>query len=217
MSFKKLSLAFMAMFAFLCSGFVTSSYLNKALASKAQSEIDEQAKNAVKTMYPAFMNLINEGATKESTAAFFKEYFDTSAIYTSFCGKPNPSFEGPLIDFLLWRLSTATLQKVKQYSLGNNFQVISNKSKIITVKCVLEAAKDDEVELEVIFSKSEGKLGKVVEVRVLSIPLIGSAKSVMGKYYESKGIKINALPPEERAQKGCAALEDFLKANPINN
>ena len=211
MLLKKFFLAIMTMFAFLCSGFISESYFNKATADSSRTDLETNAENRIKEMYPEFINLVNEGANKNSMMKFALDNLDTTAISKNFCGEKNDKLIESLVNFLLWRLKTATLQTVKEYKLGNDFYITEKKS-TISVKCVLNG-KNDNVDMVVIFSKNGLNLGKIREIIVLNIPLIDGAKSVMRKYYEKNGIKINALPPKERAQKGCEALDNFVKEN----
>jgi len=214
MLLKRFSLAILAMTAFLCSGFVSESYLNTAIASNSESNLQTNAKNKIKEMYPKFISLVNEGANEQSMMKFALENLDTIAISKNFCGEKNDKLVGALVNFLLWRLKTATLQTVKEYKLGNDFHVVEKKS-TVSVKCVLNG-KSDNVDMSVIFSKEGENIGKIREIIVLNIPLIDGAKSVMRKYYERKGIKINALTASQRAEKGCEALDTFVKENARN-
>ena len=211
MSLKKISLAMMAMVAFLCSGFVSESYLNKAIAGTAESDLQSIVEGKIKTMYPEFIDLVSKGANEQSMMKFALTNLDTIAISKSFCGEKNDKLIESLVKFLLWRLKTATLQTVKEYKLGNEFHVIEKKS-TVSGKCVLNG-KNDNVDMSVIFSKDGKNLGKIREIIVLNIPLIDGAKSVMRKYYEKNGIKINSLTPDQRAEKGCEALDNFVREN----
>lgn len=203
-----------AMIAFFCSGFVSESYLNKAIANSEKSDLQPTSENKIKKMYPEFISLVNKGTNEKSMMKFALDNLDTAEISKNFCGEKNDKLIESLVNFLLWRLKTATLQTVKEYKLGDDFHVVEKKS-TISVKCVLNG-KNDNVDMSVIFSKEGNNIGKIREIIVLNIPLIDGAKSVMRKYYEQKGIKINALTASQRAEKGCEALDTFVKENARN-
>lgn len=214
MSLKKFSLGLIAMFAFFCSGFVTESYLNRAIAGAEKSKSQISAETKIKEIYPKFITLIDKGAKEQDMTDFALNNLDTDAISKNFCGEANKKLTESLIKFLLWRLKTEALQSVKEYKLGDNFQVVEKKS-TVSVKCLLNG-KTDTVDMTILFSKNGSELGKIREIIVLNIPLIDGAKSVMRKYYEKNGIKINSLSPSERANKGCEALNNFIKENAGN-
>lgn len=211
MSLKKISLAMTAMFAFLCSGFISESYLNKAIANSQKTDLQTTAENKIKEMYPEFINLVEKGANEQSMMKFALNNLDTTAISKNFCGEKNDKLIESLVNFLLWRLKTATLQAVKEYKLGSNFHTVEKNSTLST-KCILNG-KNDNVDMSVIFSKDGSNLGKIREIIVLNIPLIDGAKSVMRKYFEKNGIKINALTSNERAKRCREALDNFVKEN----
>ena len=162
MLLKRFSLAILAMTAFLCSGFVSESYLNKAIASNSESNLQTNAENKIKEMYPEFISLVNEGANEQSMMKFALENLDTIAISKNFCGEKNDKLVESLVNFLLWRLKTATLQTVKEYKLGNDFHVVEKKS-TVSVRCVLNG-KSDNVDMSVIFSKEGENIGKIREI-----------------------------------------------------
>ena len=141
---------------------------------------------------------------------FAKRNMDTAAISKRFCGADNEKLIKTIIKFLIWRLKTEAIQSVKEYTLDDNMQAVS-KSKIVEVKCKLNKKASDPINMTVAFSMKGKNLGKIREIKVLEIPLIESAKTPMKKYFESKGIKIDAIKdPNERANQCCSGLEYFI-------
>ncbi len=208
---KKFGLAVMALLAFFCSGFVSESYVNKAIASSQENSIEKEAESKVKEIYPEFIKIVKNGANESEITAFAERNMDTVAISKRFCGAKNDKLIKTIIKFLIWRLKTEAIQTVTDYSLGDGMKSIS-KGKKVSVKCMLKKQATDPVEMIVTFSKNGDKLGKIVELVVVSIPLIEGARTPIKKYFEGKGIKINTIKdPAKRAQLSCDALEDFIK------
>ena len=211
MFMKRFVPAAMAMFAFFCSGFVSESYLNRAIAETSKAETTTAAENKVKSMYPEFMELVKNGVNEAELTKFAKKNFDTEAISKRFCGEKNDKLIKTIIKFLIWRLKTEALQSVKGYILEDEIQSI-DKGKSVCAKCKLKG-KTDTINMNVIFSKFGKTIGNITELVILEIPLIEGAKVPMKKYFEENGIKINKLKPAERAEKSCFALEEFIQEN----
>ena len=206
-------LAFSAGVVFLCSEIVTGSCLNEAVASAERSSVEDSARGKVKAIYPEFLDIVNAGADEVKMTAFAEKNMDTAAISKRFCGANNDKLIKTIIKFLIWRLKTEAIQSVKDYSLDSNMQAIS-KGKTVEVRCKLNKKASDPVNMTVLFSKDGANLGKVREIKDLEIPLIEGAKTPMKKYFEANGIKIDAIKnPEERAEKCCLALDDFIKGH----
>ncbi len=210
---KNCKLAFTAGAVFLCLGIVAGSCLNEAVAGAEKSGVEESARDKVKAIYPEFMDIVNAGADEVKMTAFAEKNMDTAAISKRFCGANNDKLIKTIIKFLIWRLKTEAIQSVKDYSLDNNMQAIS-RGKMVEVKCKLNKKASDPVNMTVSFSKDGSELGKIREIKVLEIPLIEGAKTPMKKYFEANGIKIDAIKnPDERAEKCCLALDDFIKGH----
>lgn len=185
--------------------------LNIAKSAVPSAEVEKSAVNKVKEIYPEFIDIVKAGANEITMTNFAEKNMDTTAISKRFCGAGNEKLVRTIIKFLIWRLKTEAIQSVKDYSLSDNIKAIS-KSKMVEVKCKLNKKATDPINMTVAFSINGKNLGKIREIKVLEIPLIESAKTPIKKYFESNGIKIDAIKnPEERAEKCCLALEDFIK------
>ncbi len=199
-----------AVLTIMLAGAVTYICFNAAQAESGKAEIEKSAKAKVKEIYPEFINIVKAGANENTMTNFAKRNMDTAAISKRFCGADNEKLVKTIIKFLIWRLKTEAIQSVKEYTLDGNMQAVS-KSKIVEVKCKLSKKTSDPINMTVAFSMNGKNLGKIREIKVLEIPLIESAKTPMKKYFESKGIKIDAIKdPNERAEKCCLGLEDFI-------
>ena len=207
MEFKKRSGSVLAI---MLVSAMTEICLNATMAESNKAEIEKLAKEKVKGIYPEFINIVKNGANESTMTEFAKRNMDTTAISKRFCGTDNEKLVKTIIKFLIWRLKTEAIQSVKEYSLDDNMQAVS-KSKIVEVKCKLNKKTSDPINMTIAFSTNGENLGKIREIKVLEIPLIESAKTPMKKYFESKGIKIDAIKdPNERAEKCCLGLEDFI-------
>ena len=195
----------------MLAGALTETCFNVALAEFNKAEIEKSAKEKVKEIYPEFIDIVKAGANENTMTDFAKRNMDTTAISKRFCGADNEKLVKTIIKFLIWRLKTEAIQSVKEYSLDDNMQAVS-KSKIVEVKCKLNKKASDPINMTVAFSINGKNLGKIREIKVLEIPLIEGAKTPMKKYFESNGIKIDAIKdPNERAKQCCLGLEDFIK------
>lgn len=185
--------------------------LNMAESAEPRAEVEKSAMNKVREIYPEFIDIVKAGANEKTMTNFAEKNMDTTAISKRFCGADNAKLVKTIIKFLIWRLKTEAIQSVKDYSLDDNMKAIS-KSKIVEVKCKLNKKATDPINMTVAFAINGKNLGKIREIKVLEIPLIESAKTPMKKYFESNGIKIDAIKnPNARAEKCCLALEDFIK------
>ena len=206
---KKFKMRFCSILMML-AGTVTEICINAALAEPNKAGIEQSAKAKVKEIYPEFINIVKAGANESTMTDFAKRNMDTAAISKRFCGADNEKLIKTIIKFLIWRLKTEAIQSVKEYTLDDNMQAVS-KSKIVEVKCKLNKKASDPINMTVAFSMKGKNLGKIREIKVLEIPLIESAKTPMKKYFESKGIKIDAIKdPNERANQCCSGLEYFI-------
>lgn len=208
---KKLKNVAISITAILCAGIITEASFNTVQAETGNVETEKAAKDKVKSIYPEFIDIVKAGANENTMTDFAKRNMDTQAISQRFCGTNNNKLVKTIIRFLIWRLKTEAIQTVKDYSLDENMQAVV-KSKIVEVKCKLNKKASDPINMTVAFSIDGKTLGKIREIKVLEIPLIEGAKTPMKKYFEAKGIKIDAIKnPDERADKCCLALEDFIK------
>ena len=209
MLMKRFAFVASALFAFFCSGFVSESYLNKAIANAQSSDVQTAAKEKVKITYPEFIQIVKDGAGESEITAFAMKNMDTEAISKSFCGANSDKLVKAIIKFLIWRLKTEATQSVKDYTLDENMQSLY-KGKHFEVRCKLIKKGSDPVNMVVILSEN----GTIVEIKIFELPIIDGAKTVMKKYFESHGIKINTIKnPADRAEKCCEALEDFISTH----
>ena len=210
---SKLKLALTVVTTFIFSGFVSETYISNAIAASEKVAIEKQAKDKVTEIYPQFIKIVNDGANEATMMSFAQDNMDTAAISKRFCGANNEQLINSIIKFLIWRLKTEAIQSVKDYKLSPNMQSVA-KTKIVEVKCKLNKSASEEVNMTIIFSKNGSTLGKIREIKILEIPLIEGAKTPMKKYFESNGIKIEAIKDASiRAQKCCEALDDFIKSH----
>ena len=164
-------------------------------------------------IYTEFLQIVKSGVDDKKMIEFSTKNMDTDAISKRFCGANNEKLINTIIKFLIWRLKTEAIQSVSDYSLDKNMKTIT-KAKTTEVKCQLIKKGTDPVNMTITFTKDNGKLGKIREIKLLEIPLIEGAKVPMKKYFETKGIKIEQIKtPSERAEKCCEALDDFMKQN----
>ena len=214
MFLRKVFLGLISSLHFIALASFSTSFIGEAIAeeSVSNSDLSTAAENKVKAMYPEFIKLVEKGASESEMMTFFTKNFDTDAISKNFCGIVDKKLIESIGRFLIWRLKTEAIQVVKDYELKDNSFRCADKSKTVSLKCVLDK-KSETVEMTVVFSKDKGTLGAIREVIVLNIPLMDGAKTVMKKYFENNGLKINSLKAEERAAKCCEALEDFIKTN----
>ena len=110
---------------------------------------------------------------------------------------------------MIWRLKTEAIQSVKDYTLDENMQSLY-KGKHFEVRCKLIKKGSDPVNMVVILSEN----GTIVEIKIFELPIIDGAKTVMKKYFEGQGVKINAIKnADDRAEKCCEALKDFISTH----
>ena len=210
---SKIKLAITVITTFIYSGFVSEAYISNAIAASETKSIEKSAKEQISVIYPQFIQIVKDGADESKMMTFAKKNMDTVAISKRFCGTNNEKLIKSIIKFLLWRLKTEAIQSVRGYTLSPDMKSVAKK-KIVEVKCKLNNASSEDVNMTVIFSKNGSTLGKIREIKILEIPLIEGAKTPMKKYFESNGIKIEAIKDAgKRAQKCCEALEDFIRSH----
>ena len=222
MNFKRILPTALAITAIFGSSLIMESLTNIAVSEEVKSPAAKEAEKRVPSAFNEFKRIINGGAEKNDLVKFFHEQFDVDAIVGRFCGKKDSEsekafkkFEKSLEDLLVWRLKTEALQTVKKCKIdGNNVRATDKGTTYISASLNLTRGEDtDPIDMEVIFSKKGGKLGKIIDLVILKIQLIESACNIINSYFEEHGIKTRSLTAKERAEKSAEALDDFVKRN----
>lgn len=195
--------AMVAVFAFFCSAFVTESFLNSSIASAASHDVESAEVSMVKTMWPELLTIVESGANAAKLTDFIKKYMDLDAIAKSFCNGTSTKFNEAFIDFLICRFKGEALTQVKGYSLDERMNVV-NKGNRVEVHLRLVKDGVDPVNGVAIF-----KNGKLVELMVLNIPVVESARTVTKKYCETEKIQFRAI---KDVQKRVDVYRDALSA-----
>lgn len=210
----KFGFAFIAFFAYVCSGFVSESYLNRAMADTQKGGLKETAEKKVREIYPKFVSIVKNGADEGEITEFANKELDTVAISKRFCGAKNEKLIQSIIDFLIWRLKTEAIQSVKEYELAESLTAVEKNNRV-DVRCNLNKKGEEPANMTITFTKVDGSLKGIVEMTVLTIPLIEGIKTIVNKFCEKNGIKMNSLKsPEKRAEVCISAIKSFIKSNP---
>lgn len=194
----------------LLSGCVFEGLISDKILNVLSKENESYVKDSVKQKHASLMGIISIKDVKkrnEELKDFFKKEFDTDKISKNLCGIVDDSVIDALADMLVRLYTTDSMIKILgDYKISENMNVITKQTSI-QVNGVLESLDNKKSNIVVIFDNINSVAGKMLDIKVENISIIGLAKEQINSQSYKKSIK-SIKDSKERAKEVANRLNN---------